>query len=316
MTPNSRASGAGPIVARGLAVAHDALVGALFLALLHVPLQVASAIQQGAQNAAFVPGEEPDPGYLALAVALSGVTFLLGLAVVFVFPLIQGGILGLVRNRLEYPDRPPAPFWSYGRTHYLRLLGSQGLMLLASLVVVVPAACVAVGLTLQSATNSSGQPPAVGEINRQLIQHPAMIAVLVLGIVMMAASGTIYWVANCRVVAEGEGTVTAWRKAARFCRENFTAVLALWLVNFAAGVATAPLVLLGQLGVVTEWWALVMVGIVYAALIGYWGVVLAGLCMSLYLARRQPAVPEGDDSRLEPVGAGSRTAGVGEGGAS
>jgi hypothetical protein len=316
MASNGRADGTGQIAARGVAAAHDGLVGGLFLALLHVPLQTASAIQQSAQASALVPGEEPDPGRIALAVALSGVTFLLGLAVVFVFPLIQGGILGLIRNRLEYPDRPPAPFWSYGRTHYLRLLGSQGLMLLVSLVVVVPAACVAVGLTVQTVANSSGEPPAAGEINRQLFRHPAMIAVLVIGIVVMAASGMIYWVANCRVVAEGEGTVTAWRKAVTFCRENFAAVLALWLVNFAAGVAMAPLGLLGQLGVVTDWWALAALGVVYSALIGYWGVVLAGLCMSLYLARRQPAVPDGDDSSLEPVGAGSRTTDIGEGGAS
>jgi hypothetical protein len=316
MASNGRADAAGQIAARGLAAAHDAFVGALFLTLLHVPLQIASAIQQGAQNMAFVPGEEPDPGRIALAVALSGVTFLLGLAVIFIFPLVQGGILGLVRVRLEYPDRPPAPFWSYGRTHYLRLLGSQGLMLLVSLVVVVPAACVAVGLTVQTVANSPGEPPAAGEINRQLLQHPAMIAVLVVGIVVMAASGMVYWVANCRVVAEGDGTMTAWRKAMTFCRENFAAVLALWLVNVAAGVAMAPLGLLGQLGVVTDWRALAALGVVYSALVGFWGVVLAGLCMSLYLARRQPVVPVGDDSGLEPVGTGSRPTGVGEGGTS
>jgi hypothetical protein len=316
MASNSRAHGAGQIAGRGLAAAHDALVGAFYLALLHAPLQIASAIQQRAQYAAFIPGEEPDPGRVALAVALSGVTFLLGMAVVFVFPLVQGGILGLVRNGLESPDRPPAPFWSYGRTYYLRLLGSQGLMLLVSLVVVIPAAAVAAGVAVQRAATSSGEPAAPGEINRQLLQHPAMIVVLIIGVMFTTASGMIYWVANCRVVADGEGTLTAWRRAATFCRENFAAVLVLWLVNLVTGVALAPVGLLGQLGIVTDWWALAAVVIVYAALIGYWGVVLAGLCMALYLARRKSVIPVGGDSSLESVAASSLTTAGGVGGVS
>jgi hypothetical protein len=44
--------------------------------------------------------------------------------------------------------------------------------------------------------------------------------------------------------------------------------------------------LVGPLGIVTEPWALVGLALVYAALIGYSGVLVAGVSMSLYQGRR------------------------------
>ena len=55
----------------------------------------------------------------------------------------------------------------------------------------------------------------------------------------------------------------------------------------------APLGMLGQLGVVTGTWALLGLALAYSVLIGYWGVISAGISMSLYLGRRtRSAAPE------------------------
>jgi hypothetical protein len=54
--------------------------------------------------------------------------------------------------------------------------------------------------------------------------------------------------------------------------------------------------------VITEWWVLGVLALLYAAATGYWGVVVAGLCMSLFLARRMPA--EASEPAAVPAGAG------------
>jgi hypothetical protein len=103
----------------------------------------------------------------------------------------------------------------------------------------------------------------------------------------MAAAAMVYWVANCVVVSEQETVLTSWRRSLRFCRQNFSAVLVVGLLSYVVGLLTSPLTLVGQLGIVKETWALVGLAVLYSALIGYWGVLLAGLSMSLYLGRRQ-----------------------------
>lgn len=285
----TRALPTGQVITRGFAAAHGALAGALYLALLHAPLQVVGALQQAAQREVFVPGQDFDPGQLALVLLLAGVSFLLALAVFFLFPLIQGGVLGQVRDRLDYPDQPPRSFKAYGRAHYARLLGSQALFLLIMLAVMVPVMALTVGLAMQ-AWALSPEAPEPGQLDRQFLLYPAVLAAMAVAAVVMAAAGMVYWVANCVVVAERENAVAAWRKSLTFCRENFRGVLTLWLVNLAAGVVVAPLGLLGQLGIVTAWWALAALAVLHSAVIGYWGVVLAGLCMSMYLDRRTASV--------------------------
>jgi hypothetical protein len=275
----------GRIIFRGFVAAHGALLGAVYLLVLHAPLQVTSAIWQSVQGSTFAPGREPEPERIVLTLALAGVTFLLGLAVFFIFPFIQGGVLGQVRGRLESPAQPAKSFGACGRSHYTRLLGSQALFTLVMLAVIVPVMVFAAVLAIQE-TAAGGAPPAPDQINRQLLRHPAMLAVMAIAVAVMSVVGLIYWVANCVVVAEQENTMAAWRRGFAFCRRNASAVLVLWLVNLAVGLLLAPLGMLGQLGVVTAWWALSALAVMQSVVIGYWGVVLAGMCMSLYLDRR------------------------------
>jgi hypothetical protein len=272
-------------ITRGFVAAHGALVGAVYLLLLHAPLQITNAIWQSVQRSMFVPGQVVEPQQIVLALVVTGAIFLLGLAVFVVFPFIQGGVLGIVRHRLESPDRPAEAFGVYGRAHYARLLANQGLFaLIAIVVVVIPLMCLAAFLALQ--VEQLAELPQPGQTDRPFLAPLAMFAVLAAAMVVLSVAGMVYWMANCIVVAEGESALAAWRRAFTFCRRNAAAVVGLWLVNLVVGVLMAPLGLLGQWGVVTAWWALAALAVLNSAVIGYWGVVLAGMCMALYLDRR------------------------------
>jgi hypothetical protein len=297
--PKSEALPLGHVMGRGFTAAHGVLLGALYLFLLHAPLQVLSAVAQGFQGRAMVgPGQQPDLNQVLLSLSLSCGALLFGLAVFFLFPLVQGGILGQVRDRLESPRQPPGEFGTYGRTFYVRLLGSQGLFVLVGLVLMLPALYLGVSVALQEMAKSmptgaaeAPPPPDPQQLTRQLLLHPAFLAGTLISSVLMSAAGMVYWLANCMVVAERERVLPSWRKSLRFCRQNFSAVLAVWLVVFALGLLVSPVPMVGQLGVVKETWALVALALFYAGLVGYLGVLLAGLVLSLYLARRPHAHP-------------------------
>jgi hypothetical protein len=136
------------IVAGGLTAARGALLGAVYLFLLQAPLQVLNALAQHYQGGAMA-GRRPDPALVLLSLALSFASLLLALAVFFLFPLVQGGILGQVRDRLTSPRQPPGPFGAYGRRFYLRLLGSEGLFALVLFAFLVPAISLATWLAFQ-----------------------------------------------------------------------------------------------------------------------------------------------------------------------
>jgi hypothetical protein len=215
-------------------------------------------------------------------------TFVLTLAVFFLFPLVLGGILGLVRDRLDPPAHAPGALFGYGRFFYARLLGCQALMALLMSVLLLPVMAYAIRLAMQADALGSAAPDTP-MMTRPLLSEPALIAAMVAISLAASVLGMVYWVANCVVVAEGERVIASWRRSLRFCRDHFAAVLVLWLVNLGAGLVMSPFGLLGSLGIVRQAWVLVPLAVIDAALVGYWGVVLAGLVMSLYLASRPPA---------------------------
>jgi hypothetical protein len=318
---NGHAIPIGRIIARGFVAANGALVGALYLFFLHAPGQVLVPVAQRTQWGAVAgAGQPPDASQLLLSLSLSCGALVLALAVFFVFPLVQGGILGQVRDGLESPPRFPGQFGAYGRTFYVRLLGSQALFALVLIALMLPAMCLGVGLAYQemakviedmgkatptepTAGTPAQQPPDPQELNWHFMSHPMMLAGMVIASFLGSIVSLIYWVANSIVVAEDRRVMASWRSSLRFCRENVSAVVAVWLLSFAAGLLIAPFGVVGQFGIVKDLRAVVALALVYSALIGYWGVLLAGLTMSLYLGRRtpptrQPGPAEGDPAAL------------------
>ena len=83
--------------------------------------------------------------------------------------------------------------------------------------------------------------------------------------------------------------MAAWQKSLRFCRRNFSAVLVIWLLTLAIGILISPLSLVGPLGLVKVVWVLAVLALLYSAIIGYAGVLWAGVGMSLYLGRQPPS---------------------------
>jgi hypothetical protein len=285
------------ILGRGFTAAHGAVVGALFLLLLHAPVQILSGVAQGLQaDAVSGPGQTPDVAKLVLSGALSLGVLVLTVAVFFLFPLVLGGILGQVRDRLQAPHQPPGPFGRYGRAFYPRLLGNLGVFTLVLVVVMLPVMCLWMGVAFQVAAEAVRAAPAVGDgppqtldvhqLTRQLLSNPLLLAATAVSVFLVSAAGMVYWVANSIVVAERQRVWASWGQALRFCGRHFGAVLVVWLLCFAVGVLMSPLSLVGPLGIVTDLWALALLGLLYAACISYWGVLLAGLVLSLYLARR------------------------------
>src|SRR5262249_22040865 len=149
---------------------------------------------QSVQGSTFVPEQEPDAARVTFALALAGLTFLFGLAVFFIFPIVLGGILGQVRDRIESPDRPTGSFGAHARSNYVRLLGSETLFLLVTIVVVVPVMILAAALTVQAAwASSGGANQAVA--NRQIFQNPLMVVLMLVAMAVLSAAGMVYWMA-------------------------------------------------------------------------------------------------------------------------
>jgi hypothetical protein len=280
------------IIGRGFTAAHGALLGVFWLFLLQAPMQVLTALMQAALVQP-VPGQPPSPTQALMGLGYAGASLVAVAAVFLCFPLIQGGILGQVRDRIECRDWPPRSFGHYARAYYDRLLGCQGIFLLAAFAIMLPAMAFAMSLAfdeMAKTVSADGGPTATPQqINRAIFSHPGMCTGLVLAAVLASALWMVYWVAGSVVVTEGEGVIASWLKALHFCGKNLGAVALVWLLSAAVGVLMAPVSLVGQLGFVTNPWLLVVLAVVYSALVAYWGVLLGGVCLSLYLARREPA---------------------------
>jgi hypothetical protein len=285
------------ILVRGFVAAHAALIGAVYLFLLHAPGQVLAAVLQSFQRKMFAkPAQEIDPVQTLLLMALGGLSLAFSLALCFLYPLVQGGILGQVRDRIEYPDRNPGQLGAYGRRYYARLLGCLGLFILITVVLMLPMIAVSMGIAIQmmaqvealgSSVDEAAPPPTLD--TRQLFSYPLMVAVTIVTSLLVSAAGLVYWLACSMVVVEQERVLTAWKKALTFSRRNLPGVLAVWLTISVVGFVLMPLGMVGPLGIVSAPGILVPLALVYAAGIGYVGVLTAGLVMSLYLARRNEA---------------------------
>lgn len=292
LTDQSSKMSVWPIIGRGLVAAHGTLGGAFYLFLLHAPAQVLGAMTQLLQaESLHRPAEDAGLVLLNTLLALGN----LGLAVVvfFVFPFVLGGILGQVRDRLVTPYQPPGPFATYGRAYYRRLLGSLALFTLSLFVLLTPVSCVLAGMVVEAFRLTAEAPaPEQQQIAQLFLLQPLTGTVLAVFAVLSAAIGMVYWIANCMLVTTSAGVFACWKESLRFARRNGAAWLAVWLLFIAVSCLVAPVGLATTLGWVANPLAVMVVALAHAALIGFLGVLLAALVMSLYLARRRHAAPD------------------------
>ena len=285
----------GTIVARGFRASHAALVMGLYFFLLFAPTQLVGAISQSLTPRLMVaPGQPPDLQLAMLLVPLGCVNWMFLFALIFLSPLLIGGAIGRIRDRIEPVNRPTASLDSYGRIFYGRLLGSLGLLIACAIVAMLPAMCIgfATAMQLMADTMRTGQtdPAQIQQMTRQLYTQPLFLTLMVLSTLAMTALALVFNLANVIVVCDGERVIAAWSKSLRFCRANFSAVFGLGLINIGLGIpATAQgvvsgLLLIGQLPV------LLALALFQSAYISYMFVLGIGLSTSLYLARR-PAAP-------------------------
>jgi hypothetical protein len=208
----------GQIIGRGFVAAHGVLFGAVLLFLLHAPAQVLSAVAQNLQSASMreAPGQFDLPR-MSLAMLLSGCGAALAVAVCFLFPLVQGGILGQVRDRLESPHQAPGRFGSYGRAHYVRLLGSLGLMVLLTSTVIVPVMCLSgvfavyqLSAVVPDNLANEGAPPFVPDsqqFTHQFLSQPAILAVMAIMALLLMAAG---WSTGSPVASSCPNQALCW----------------------------------------------------------------------------------------------------------
>ncbi len=301
LNPGRRPMPPAQIIGRGFTAAHGALLGMLWLFVLQVPFQIVSALMQvyPFQPAA---GHHASALQLLLGLVYAIGAFVLTVAVFLLFPLVQGGLLGQVRDRLQIPHLRPGRFGRYARMYYDRLLGSQGLFLLVVLAIMVPVMLFAMSVAFDEMSRSvspdGGPTTTPQQINRAIFTDRGMIIGMVVSGMMASALWIVYWVANSIVVTEGQGVIASWLKSLFFCRKNLGAVAVVWLVSIGVGLLMAPISLIGQLGFITNPVLLAVLAVVYSALVAYWGGVLAGICLSLYTGRQQTVE---EPEPIEPV---------------
>jgi len=264
----SPAMPSGGILGRGIAATHATFVGFWCLFLVYAPCQVMQAIADATRNRALrESGQQPDPEQVGLVLSFYGIALILSVAAIFIVPLIQGGILGQLRDRLETPIEPPKTLAAYS-VYYARLLESSFLF-----------AAVSLGVVLLFLLTGVLPTPLFEGL---ALSGPLMLAIALIGASLIIMTIVVYSVANCIVVSEDQEVLAAWRQSLHFCRQNFPAVLG-WALLLLAGFV---LHLLFMLSNAEALWALTSLALLETAIVSYGMVLLAGVMMSLYLTRR------------------------------
>ena len=220
------------------------------------------------------PLNADDPG-IALLSGILTLVFFLG----FVF--LQGGALGIVKDRIKTGAGELSQFAAYGKKFYLRILGLLLMYVLIAVAVVLLLALLSAGLLL------------LGDN----IFVRSIIAVIITVVAFIMITLLIYPV--YAIVVDDVGPVMALRNGINASKDNFKKTLGAFVVllvasllislviGFLTGIATMPF---GDLV------SRVILAIVNAAVQSYIPVVMMVAFMSLYMSLKtgaaQPQAPE------------------------
>lgn len=218
------------------------------------------------------PDVAGNPGIVAVSI-ISSILFFL----IFIF--LQGGALGLVKDKIKTGAASMAQFTNYGKTFYLRILMLLLLYILIAVGIVLVLSLISAGLLL------------LGDnvVTRSLV---AAVVTIVAIVVITLLVYPIY----C-IVVDGIGAIAALKKGIITAKQHFWRTLGLFLlvllisllisliIGFIVGLISVPLPL-----VVSQ----VLITIVNAAVQSYIPIVMMVAFMSFYLslATGAQAAPE------------------------
>lgn len=208
------------------------------------------------------PARAGEPGVIATSIVSSILFFL-----IFIF--LQGGALGLVRDRIKTASSTMAKFVEYGKQYYLRILGLLLIYILIAIGVVLILSLISAGILLL------GDNIATRSIVATIVTVAAIVIITMLIYPIYA------------LIAEELGVFAALKKGIAAARSNFWRTLGLFvlmlvisllislIVGFVIGLVTVPLpVNVGQ----------VIIAVINAAVQSYIPLVMMIAFMVFYLS--------------------------------
>lgn len=243
------------IAAKSLSLVLILITFNLIANLLSIPLAVA-------------PGKTPTPPQTVSAIIFSVVFILISI-------FIQGGSLGLVRDRIKEGGMKLASFASYGLKYYLRLLG-LGILIIAIIGIVALVA----GLIIA----------ATAPLNNTVITAIAVVIAIAIGV----AASLLYFIpltlSPYALVCDDLGVIGALKKSLQTAKKPFSRVFLLillfvLLILISLGIGLVVGFLVGLLGAIMPVEAgKIAMAVATSIINGYLGIVMMAAFMTFYLS--------------------------------
>ncbi|MFH1411937.1 MAG: hypothetical protein ABIG55_04750 [Candidatus Omnitrophota bacterium] len=208
------------------------------------------------------PDRAGQPGIMLISVVSSILFF-------FVFILLQGGALGLIKDHIKGGTADIFRLMEYGKKFYVRILSLLLLYILVAVAVVLLLSLISAGLLFMGDN----------------VMTRTLVAVIVTAAAIVMITLLIYPI--YAIVAEDKGAIEGFKKGIQVAKSNFARSLGLFmglllvslLISLAVGFVTGLLsVPLG--GNISQ----VVIAIVNAAVQSYISVVMMIAFMSFYLS--------------------------------
>lgn len=216
---------------------------------------------------AVTPGTQLTPRLTAIALVFSAVFILVSI-------FVQGGTLGLVRDRIKEGKMALAGFAKYGSKYYLRLLGLGIIIILIVAIVALIAGLIVVATT---------------PLNNRIITVIAAAIAVIIGI----AAALLYFIplsmAPYALVSEELGVIAAMKRSLAVVKKPFSRIFALlllfvFLILIALGIGVVLGFVVGLVSaVVPVQVGKILMAVVTSIINSYLGIVMMAAFMAFYL---------------------------------
>ena len=216
---------------------------------------------------AVAPGQTPTPQAMTGAIIFTLVFVLISI-------FIQGGALGLVRDRIKEGKMKLASFTSYGAKYYVKLLGLGALIvLIIGIVALIAALLIAV----------------TAPLNNVIISGIAIAIALAIGIIALIFYFIPFALSPYALICEGLGVIASIKRSLvvakkPFIRVLFVFLLLLFLILISLAVGLVFGFLVGMISAMIPAMAgKILMAVVTSIINGYLGIVMMAAFMIYYL---------------------------------